>query len=68
MNILNSNRYIPAKKGEIPEKPNDSEEEKKIKNTFGSLQTNSQADAWWVVLILFLKKKHVFVVHPNVRF
>ena len=27
-----------------------------IKNPFGSLQTNPQADAWWVVLISSLKK------------
>ena len=27
----------------------------KIKNPFGSFQTSPQADAWWVVLILFLK-------------
>ena len=29
-----------------------------------SLQTNPQADAWWVGLYLFLKKS-VFFVHPN---
>ena len=28
----------------------------KIKNPFGSVQTNPQADAWWVPLFIFLKK------------
>ena len=28
----------------------------KIKNPFGSVQTNPQADAWWVPLLIFLKK------------
>ena len=28
----------------------------KIKNPFGSIQTNPQADAWWVPLFIFLKK------------
>ena len=27
----------------------------KIKNPFGSVQTNPQADAWWVPLFIFLK-------------
>ena len=27
-----------------------------IKNPFGSVQTNPQADAWWVPLFIFLKK------------
>ena len=27
-----------------------------IKNTFGSVLTNPQADAWWVPLFIFLKK------------
>jgi len=28
----------------------------KIKNPFGSVQNNPQADAWWVSLFIFLKK------------
>ena len=28
----------------------------KIKNPFRSIQTNPQADAWWVPLFIFLKK------------
>ena len=27
-----------------------------IKNPFGSVQTNPQANAWWVPLFIFLKK------------
>ena len=34
-----------------------------IKNPFGSVQTNPQADAWWVPLFIFLKK--CFLKHPN---
>ena len=37
-----------------------------IKNPFGSLQTNSQAGAWWVKLYLFVKKK-CFLVLPSVE-
>ena len=36
-----------------------------IKNPFGSVQTNPQADAWWVPL-LFLKEVFFFK-HPNVQ-
>ena len=36
-----------------------------VKNPFKFLQTNPQADAWWDVLILFLKK--CFLVHPRVN-
>ena len=28
----------------------------KIKNPFGSVQTNPQADAWWVPLFIFFEK------------
>ena len=35
-----------------------------IKNPFGFLQTNPQADAWWVGLYWFLKKVFL-VVHPS---
>ena len=36
-----------------------------IKNPFGLLQTNLQANAWWVALTFFLGKL-VFVEHPSV--
>ena len=34
-----------------------------IKNPFGSVQTNPQADAWWVPLFILLKR--VFFKNPN---
>ena len=37
-----------------------------IKNPFGSLQTNPQADAWWV-RIFFVFEKKCLLVHPNIQ-
>ena len=35
------------------------------KKTFGPVQTNPQADAWWVPLFIFLRK--CFLKHPSVN-
>ena len=40
-----------------------------IKKSFGSFQTNPQANAWWVVLLIFLKKcfsETPYSPHPKI--
>ena len=39
----------------------------KIKSPFGSLQTNPKADAWWAVIIFFLKKCFFGTPVPSAR-
>ena len=39
----------------------------KIKNRFGSIQTNPQANAWWVGHIFFLKKLYFWYTLVNIN-